>query len=168
MGSLNCLKKRNLEDETSGWNNGSICHFFSHWMHLKTCTEVRVLRRGSKSRCSHCMCTLKLSRSGPYMRLVKIVNCYFIKMCYLIIYCYLKLIWLFCLMFVNIKSSLDPQQQDRQVSNLLPEWLPIEMAFMLTCRYHGKLPLWSHVQHGIRSAGNVNTEKLLTNIQNYE
>ena len=33
-----------------------------------------MLRRGSKSRCSHCMCTLKLSRSGPYMRLDKIVN----------------------------------------------------------------------------------------------
>ena len=58
-------------------------------------------------------------------------------------------------MFVNIKSSLDPQQQDCQVSNLLPEWLPIEMALMLTCQYHGKLPLWSHVQHGIGSAGNV-------------
>ena len=29
-------------------------------------------------------------------------------------------------------------------------------------------PLWSQVQHGIRSAGKVNTEKLLTNIQSYE
>ena len=64
-------------------------------MHLKTCAKVRVLRRGSKYRCSHCMGTLKLSRSGPYMILVKIVNCYLIKMCYLIIYCYLKLIQFF-------------------------------------------------------------------------
>ena len=110
MGSLNCLKKRNLKDETedlcsSCWNNGSICHFSSYWVHLKTCTEVRVLRRGSKYRFSHCMCTQKLSRSGPYMRLVKIVNCYFIKMCYLIIYCYLKLIWFFLL---NVLSILSP------------------------------------------------------------
>ena len=109
MGSLNCLKKEkswrwDRRLWSSGWNNGSICHFSSHWMHLKTCTEVRVLRRGSKSRCSHCMCTLKLSRSGPYMRLVKSVNCYFIKMCYLIIYCYLKLIWFFLLYVLSILS----------------------------------------------------------------
>ena len=121
-------------------------------MHLKTCAEVRVLRRGSESRCSHCMCTLKLSGSGPYMRLVKIVNCYFIKMCYLIIYCYLKLICFFAHCFVNIKSSLDPQQQDCQVSNLLPEWLPIEMAFMRICRYHGKLPLQGRRRRSGRTA----------------
>ena len=70
--------------------------------------------------------------------------------------------------FVNIKSSLDPQQQDRQISKLLPELLPMETAVKLICRYHGKLPLLSHVQHDIRSAGNVNTEKLLTHFQHYE
>ena len=30
------------------------CDFCSHWTHLKTCTEVRVLRRDSEFRCPHC------------------------------------------------------------------------------------------------------------------
>lgn len=31
------------------------CDFCPHWTHLKSCTEVRVLRRGSVFRCPHCL-----------------------------------------------------------------------------------------------------------------
>ena len=31
------------------------CDFCSHWTHLKTCSEVRVLRRDSVFRCPHCL-----------------------------------------------------------------------------------------------------------------
>ena len=52
-------KKSEPEDESEdfmfvGMLKWGKCDFWSHWTHLKKCTEVRVLRRGSEFRCPHC------------------------------------------------------------------------------------------------------------------
>lgn len=54
-----CVCKKWEPDEMRGSDYISFvtwgkCDFCSHWTHLKTCTEVRVLRRDSVFRCPHC------------------------------------------------------------------------------------------------------------------
>ena len=58
-----CVCKKWEPDEIRGsayisFVNWAKCDFCPHWTHLKTCTEVRVIRRESVFRCPHCPSTM--------------------------------------------------------------------------------------------------------------
>ena len=58
-----CVCKKWEPDETRGsayisFVNWAKCDFCPHWTHLKTCTEVRVIRRDIVFRCLHCPFTM--------------------------------------------------------------------------------------------------------------
>ena len=58
-----CVCKKWEPDEIRGsayisFVNWAKCDFCPHWTHLKTCTEVRVIRRDSVFRCPHCPSTM--------------------------------------------------------------------------------------------------------------